>query len=174
LVENFKLITPSSVYLDRIAQGFSDIIVLVQDDDRRRKARDAIFFKVKRIANDELIAALTGTRRGSIDHTAAGTPLAKNNIGRKTRSRMLVPNFDELERQDPGCFAMIRIERDRAMIVEVGLGNADTMELATKDLTHVRIVPLKGRTVSPQGKKRPGFIPKGPRRAQTRFNVFLK
>jgi hypothetical protein len=33
---------------------------------------------------------------------------------------------------------------------------------------------LKGRTVSPQGKKRPGFIPKGPRRAQTRFNVFLK
>jgi hypothetical protein len=48
------------------------------------------------------------------------------------------------------------------MIIEVGLGNADAMELAANDLTHMSIFPFTGRTVSALGKKRPGLTWKGP------------
>ncbi len=47
---------------------------------------------------------------------------------------MLVPDLDELERQDADGFAMLGVERDRPLVVEVGIGDLEAVQLCADDL----------------------------------------
>lgn len=47
---------------------------------------------------------------------------------------MLVPDLDELERQDADRFAMIGVEGDRPLVVEVGIGDPEAVQLGADDL----------------------------------------
>ncbi len=49
---------------------------------------------------------------------------------------MLVPDFHELERQYPRLLAMIGIERDRAVIVDIGVRHVDTVKFGADNLAH--------------------------------------
>src|ERR1700730_15118043 len=50
---------------------------------------------------------------------------------------MLIPDFDEFERQNARGFAVSRIKRNRTVMIESGFRDADAMQLAANDFSHV-------------------------------------
>jgi hypothetical protein len=47
---------------------------------------------------------------------------------------MLVPDLDELERQDADRFAVRGVKRDRTLVVEIGIGDPEAVQLGADDL----------------------------------------
>src|SRR3954453_16751669 len=86
--------------------------------------------------HDDLIANLTGPRRRAVQNAAARARHAEDHVGGQARPGVLVPDLDELERVEAGLGAVLRIQRDRAMVVQIGCGDPDGVQLCADDLQH--------------------------------------
>jgi len=100
------------------------------------------FIHVRRTADDDLVAHLAGTCGGAVEDATARAGLAENHVGRNSRPGILVPDLHEFHRKNPRLMALIRIERDRAVIVKIGFRNMDAMEFSSEHSSHFNI-PLK-------------------------------
>ena len=99
---------------------------------------------IDRAADDDLVARLAGARRRAIEDAAARAPLAEDDIGGDAGAGILVPDLDEFERQYSRFLAMIGVERDRAMIVDIGVCHVDPVQFGADNLAHRTSLKLWG------------------------------
>jgi uncharacterized protein related to proFAR isomerase len=61
------------------------------------------------------------------------------------RAGILVPDLDEFERQNPRFLAMVGVERDRAVIVDIGVRHVNSVQFGADNLTHLLVLPVSRR-----------------------------
>src|SRR6185437_1518438 len=83
--------------------------------------------------DDDRVPGLAGARRSPIEHAAARAAFAPDNIGADARPGVLVPDLDELQRHDAYRLAVFRIHGDRSLVVQVGVRDADVVQLGADD-----------------------------------------
>ena len=94
-------------------------------------------------ANDPRVpSGVAGASGGAVQDAAAAAGLAEDDIGADPRRRRLVPDLDEFQRIDAGLAALLRVERDRAMVIKVGPGHPDAVQLGADDADHARKAPV--------------------------------
>src|SRR5690606_30135180 len=128
---------PLFVARDLVAQAFVNAVVVVEGQDDRLDLFDFGLGDVDGIADDDFVSALAGAGRGAVQDAAARAAFAVNDVGADTRARRLVPDVDEFHRQDACGLAVVGVQRDGTMVIEVGTGDAYAMELAPYDFSHV-------------------------------------
>jgi hypothetical protein len=124
------------IAIDMIGEPVDDAVVAVEGQNLRLKRGDFVRLDIDGATDDDLVAGLTGARRCAIEDAAARAALAQNDIGRDAGAGMLVPDFHELERQYSRLLAMIGIERDGAVIVDIGVRHVDTVKFGADNLAH--------------------------------------
>src|SRR5215212_8734279 len=87
-------------------------------------------------AGVRIIADLAGPGRCPVENAAARARLAVDHVSGETRARVLVPDLDELERVNAGLGAVLRIQRDRAMVVQIGACDPNGVKLRANNLQH--------------------------------------
>src|SRR5690606_18101917 len=120
-----------------VAQAFVYAVVIMKSEDNRLYLFKFVLRDIYRVANDDFVAALAGASRSPIENAAARPAFAINDVGADAGAGRLVPDIDELHGQYARCLAMIGIKRNGTMVIEVGTGDPDAMELAAYDFSHV-------------------------------------
>ena len=133
---NRKAVAPRRGGPDAIAQLLVDRIVGMEGQHRRIEIAQRRPVDVFRRRNDQLIADLAGSRRRAVQDAAARSGLAEDHIGADPCAGILVPDIDELQRNNTRGLAMLRIQGNRAVIVQIGIGDLDPMQLGANDFDH--------------------------------------
>src|SRR5690606_3215804 len=98
-------------------------VLLVENRDPRSDRRELVELDVGPRGDDELVADLTRACGGAVQHAAAAAAFSVDHVRGDARARMLVPDFDELERHETDELAIVRIEGDRPFVMQVGAGH---------------------------------------------------
>ncbi|MEY9534795.1 hypothetical protein ABIA19_004648 [Sinorhizobium fredii] len=136
-IKNAERVFAPLIEFDRIGQAIANVVVVVEGQHRRLQVGDAALVEIDGVANDDLIAGLAGPGRRAVEDAASGAALAEYDIGGDARPGVPVPDLDELHRQDSRRLAVIRIQGDGAMIIEVGLGHVNAVKFASDQFSHV-------------------------------------
>lgn len=119
-----------------VAKPFINGVVGVKGQDDRVDLFDFRFGNVNRIANDNFVAFLAGSGRCTIQNATLRTALAIYHIGTDTRAGIFIPDVDKLHWQNPCCFTVIRVQSDGSVVIEIGSGDANAVQLTGDNFSH--------------------------------------
>jgi len=136
LVEDFESEFARCIDLNRVAEAILHAVVLVEGQYLRLQGSKPAFVEVNRVAYNDLVAGLACACGRTIEDAAPRTAFTEDDVGGDARPGILVPDLDELHRQDAGLLTVVRVKSDRPMIVEVRFGDINAMELPCDQLSH--------------------------------------
>src|SRR5690606_15210982 len=96
------------------------------------------FLDVFRIGDNDFVATLAGACRSAVQDAAARAALAVDHVGADAGAGVLVPDVHEFHGQDAGGFAVVGVQGDGAVVIQVGPGDADAMQLGADDFSHLK------------------------------------
>src|SRR5690606_12834205 len=119
-----------------IAKAFVYSVVGVKRQNGRLNVFDLVFIHINRIGNDDFVATLARAGCRAIQDAAARTALAIYDISTDARAGILVPDVDEFHRQDARRLAVIGIQGNGSVIIQVCAGDTYAVEFAANNFSH--------------------------------------
>src|SRR5690606_14007112 len=124
-------------------------VVRVEDRDARPEVLELRELDVRAGCDDQLVPDLARARGCSVQRAASSAALAVDHVSADPSPRRLVPDLDELERQEPDLLAVLGIELDGALVMQVRAGAAQAVQLRDHDRTsqgELRIIRAAARS----------------------------
>jgi hypothetical protein len=141
LARDVKALPPCIVHDYGIKQPINDLVVTRKGQDPRLELSYLRLIHIGRAADNDLATGLARACRDAIEDATARAPHAENDASRDASARILIPYLYEFHRQDASFLAMLRIERDGAVVVKVGICDVDAMQLGGQHFPHFEDSP---------------------------------
>src|SRR5690606_16284800 len=167
-LRRFRDAPAGPVGVERVLVQLHDLVASIADGDVRSDIAELRGIDLRASGDDQLVADLTGTRRGPVQHAAAAAALPVDHIRGEPRPGRLVPDLDELERQQPDQLAVLGIERDGPLVVQIGSRYPEAVQLGDHDGAFHRGTSIGAAAAAPGRLQRPAVMAPGRPTAGTR------
>jgi hypothetical protein len=116
------------VFIGVVFENFGDFVVIVEEEHGRFDLAQIIRrVDVFGSTDNDFVSRLAAAGGCSVQDAAIGARFSKDDVGGSSFTVGLVPDINVLQRIDPGLFAMQGIKGDRALVIEIAVGNFYTV-----------------------------------------------